>query len=504
MRATAVVAALVAAVRVRAFDVYDVRVLASQLLPVGYTFGDGNTLKELSACRFLPTIGLLETNAAVFVDDNGAVVTGFVKATDSKVHVEPMTYSALDAPADSEGVAVGADGTVFVSTEMHDGDKKLDILEVDVSKGRVIGSPFEIPSKATAESRRNMGFEGLTLAPGAALGLSGAGAYVVTTTEYALAGAAERSHEVYAWALADADIEDPQPPKATLSYEASALATGAPLGVVEFEALERTLLVLERDYSTDLGNTIRLFEASPAGGAFSKRLVFQWDASGLKNRDGAERSALAVDNYEGMCLVPGGSSGRRRLLLVNDDNSNAAQIGTQFVLLELELGAFAPTPAPSSSSRPRRAVKEESGGAWRVAVIVMGVGVGLLLLAAAARYALARHRARAPIISGDPGVALSNLRFNAADLDIPFFSAWFPSKETEPLLCPFVLCVVVIVVSRLRLACCRDATLSAQAPRLPASPIRRQVVRARRPAAVERRAGGAGRARRGLPVNKIL
>ena len=51
-----------------AFEVTEVKVLASKLLPVGHTLKDGQTLSELSACRFV------DTSKALFVDDKGALV----------------------------------------------------------------------------------------------------------------------------------------------------------------------------------------------------------------------------------------------------------------------------------------------------------------------------------------------------------------------------------------------------------------------------------------------
>ena len=46
---------------------------------------------------------------------------------------------------------------------------------------------------------------------------------------------------------------------------------------------------------------------------------------------------LPLDNYEGMALGPRLADGRRTLLLVNDDNFSSHQIGTQFILLALDL-----------------------------------------------------------------------------------------------------------------------------------------------------------------------
>ena len=119
-----------------------------------------------------------------------------------------------------------------------------------------------------------------------------------------------------------------------------------PLGVVELEALPRSLLVLERDYTRGAGNLVRLFEAEPdpdGPGTLAKRLVLEWDAEGARGRDGKRLpGAPPVDNYEGLCLLPADVEERpaahRRILLVNDDNANPTQIGTQLVTAHMQIG----------------------------------------------------------------------------------------------------------------------------------------------------------------------
>ena len=94
-----------------AFEVTEVKVLASQLLPVGHTLRDGQTLSELSACRFV------DATTALFVDDKGALVEADV--TIDPFEVNPKRRTALQPSADSEGIAIERDGTVLVSTEAH-------------------------------------------------------------------------------------------------------------------------------------------------------------------------------------------------------------------------------------------------------------------------------------------------------------------------------------------------------------------------------------------------
>ena len=186
-----------------------------------------------------------------------------------------------------------------------------------------------------------------------------------------------------------------------MSYTAS-LLDGTPLGVVEFEALSSSLLVLERTFQTT--NTIRLYEAAPSDGVFDKKMLIEWDVNGMRNGDGSKISDLQVDNYEGMCLCPDIHGSERRLILVNDDNDNMDQIGTQFVLLALSTGSDT-------------VIDSNRGYAsFRLFLIVVAIGSSIAVCCAGIRYEVRRRKT--PHISGDPGVMLSNLRFDA-DLVIP-------------------------------------------------------------------------------------
>ena len=376
-----------------AFEVTEVKVLASQLLPVGHTLRDGQTLSELSACRFV------DATTALFVDDKGALVEADV--TLDPFEVNPKRRTALQPSADSEGIAIERDGTVLVSTEAHaHKGSDLSIIEVDPITGSVLGAPFAPPQDALDRVFDNKGFEALTLASGRALGLDDE-IFVATAPEYALSGDDETHHDVYAWPVSQGSLTDPPLPSNTMSYAASSL-DGTPLGVVEFEALSTSLLVLERTFQTT--NTIRLYEAAVSDGVFEKKLLIEWDVNGMRNGDQKKISSLPVDNYEGMCLCPEDHGSERRLILVNDENDNQDQIGTQFVLLAL-------------STDSDTVIDSNRGYAsFRLFLIVVAIGSSIAVCCAGIRYEVRRRKT--PHISGDPGVMLSNLRFDA-DLVIP-------------------------------------------------------------------------------------
>lgn len=98
-------------------------------------------------------------------------------------------------------------------------------------------------------------------------------------------------------------------------------------------------LVLERSYSTGVGNSIRIYRVSTFGAS---------DVAGLDSLAGkrirpVRKELLAdlgdldlstVDNIEGMTWGPRLGTGERSLVLVSDDNFSAGQV-TQFIALAL-------------------------------------------------------------------------------------------------------------------------------------------------------------------------
>jgi len=88
--------------------------------------------------------------------------------------------------------------------------------------------------------------------------------------------------------------------------------------------------------------------------ALPKTPLFEWTRTGLVSADGSGTWNVPVDNYEGMALVPSSSTkSGQYLLLVNDDNGNNNQIGTQLVLLRLVEAMLDPIDADESADADR-------------------------------------------------------------------------------------------------------------------------------------------------------
>ncbi|MEU6317578.1 esterase-like activity of phytase family protein [Streptomyces sp. NPDC047009] len=227
------------------------------------------------------------------------------------------------AALDSEGLVVDRDGTRLVTSETEpsvrrysrDG-KILDRLPV----------PDSLRVAPAGRATSNQTFEGLTLLPG--------GHRLLAGMEGSLSGDTAGIVRFQTWtrhgrhfALA-----------AQYGYRAD-----AGLGVSETTATpDGRLLVLERGFTAGYGNTVRLYLAD---------LRHATDTSGIENLTGrtgvrlVKKTLLAdivncpspgatakqpqpnplLDNIEGMTIT-GASHGRLNVLLVSDDNQNAAQI----------------------------------------------------------------------------------------------------------------------------------------------------------------------------------
>ncbi|WP_406008794.1 esterase-like activity of phytase family protein [Streptomyces sp. NBC_00637] len=238
------------------------------------------------------------------------------------------------AALDSEGLAVDRDGTRLVTSETEPSVRRYRAEGEILDRLPVPASLLVAPAgRATA----NQTFEGLTLLPG--------GRTLLASMEYAISGDSAGIVRFQTWTRTRGDHF-----RLAAQY---AYRADAGLGVPEVQALpDGRLLVLERGFTTGVGNTVRLYLADPRHAT---------DTAGVANLTGQDgvrpvrKKLLAdivncpslgataeqpqpnplLDNIEGM-VITGRTKGRVEVLLVSDDNQNAAQT-TRFYRLRVRV-----------------------------------------------------------------------------------------------------------------------------------------------------------------------
>lgn len=226
------------------------------------------------------------------------------------------------APLDSEGLAVDRDGTLLITSETEpsvrrysrDG-KILDRLPV----------PDALRVAPAGRATSNLTFEGLTLLPGGHTLLAG--------MEGSLSGDTPGVVRFQTWTRHGKHFGL----AAQYGYR-----TDTGLGVSETAATpDGRLLVLERGFTAGYGNTVRLYLADlrhatdtsrvetltgQAGVRLARKTLLA-DLAGCPSLGAGARQPQPnplLDNIEGM-TVTCARHGRLSLLLVSDDNQNAAQ-----------------------------------------------------------------------------------------------------------------------------------------------------------------------------------
>ncbi|MGC9536078.1 esterase-like activity of phytase family protein [Streptomyces sp. UG1] len=244
------------------------------------------------------------------------------------------------AALDTEGLVIDRDGTRLISSETEPSVRRYS------RDGRILDRlpvPDALKVAPAGRAVSNGTFEGLTLLPG--------GRTLLASMEYALAGDSSDIVRFQTW-------NRTKHGRFTLGPQ-YAYRADAGLGVPEVQATpDGRLLVLERGWTSGVGNTVRLYLADP------RRAT---DTSGIENLTGQDgvrlvkKTLLAdiaacpslgatakqpqpnplLDNIEGMAIT-GYSKGRKdrkghlRVLLVSDDNQNDVQT-TRFYHLRIRV-----------------------------------------------------------------------------------------------------------------------------------------------------------------------
>ncbi|MGW5085776.1 esterase-like activity of phytase family protein [Streptomyces sp. 067-1] len=224
------------------------------------------------------------------------------------------------AALDAEGLVADRDGTHLVSSETEPSVRRY------ARTGELLGRlpvPDDLRTAPDGRARVNGSFEGLTLLPG--------GRTLLASMEYPLAGDPADLVRFQTWQRTrHGDFRL----GARYTYR-----TDPGLGVSEVTATpDGRLLVLERGFTSGVGNTVRLHLADRPGGrggeALRKRLLADLaDCPSLGATAEQPQPNPLLDNFEGMA-VTGRSGGRLEVLIVSDDNQNDVQT-TRFLRLRV-------------------------------------------------------------------------------------------------------------------------------------------------------------------------
>ncbi|MEU1166203.1 esterase-like activity of phytase family protein [Streptomyces sp. NPDC005921] len=239
------------------------------------------------------------------------------------------------AALDSEGLVVDRDGTRLVTSETEPSIRRYS------ADGKILDRlpvPSSLLVSPAGRATSNQTFEGLTLLNG--------GHILLASMEYALSGDTAGIVRFQTW-------QRTKDNHFRLSAQYAYRTDDPILGVPEVQALpDGRLLVLERGFTSGVGNTVRLFLADPRHAT---------DTSGIENLTGQQGVRLIrktlltdiascpslgatakqpqpnplLDNIEGM-VVTGHDKGGYKVLLVSDDNQNAAQT-TRFYRLSVRV-----------------------------------------------------------------------------------------------------------------------------------------------------------------------
>ncbi|NUP82839.1 MAG: esterase-like activity of phytase family protein [Nonomuraea sp.] len=270
------------------------------------------------------SLAALEDRSSLFgLDARTLQPTGVVQLADEK-----------GAALDSEGLVVDRDGTRLITSETEPSIRRYSRDGTILDRLPVPSSLLVAPAgRATA----NQTFEGLTLLPG--------GRTLLASMENAISGDSTDLVRFQTWTRTKGGHF-----RLGAQY---AYRIDAGLGVPEVQATpDGRLLVLERGFTSGVGNTVRLYLADPRHAT---------DTSGVGNLTGQAgvrvigKTLLAdiadcpslgatakqpqpnplLDNIEGMTIT-GHDHGRLKVLLVSDDNQGATQT-TRFYYLRVRI-----------------------------------------------------------------------------------------------------------------------------------------------------------------------
>ncbi len=342
--------------------VESIDLLGQVVFPTGTTY-NSTVVGGLSGITFDPATGQYlaisddrsQSNPARFytldIDlADGALGAGdvqFTAVTELK-RADGSTYPALSI--DPEGIALGPNGTVFISSEG----------EANVAAGRVF-APFVnqyrradgvlvaelpvpsayTPTPPTSGIRNNLAFESLTISPD--------GKTLVTATENALVQDGPAATTTLT-SPSRVLVYEQGKPKAEYRFDTNRVvrepipATNfATNGLVELLSINDngSYLALERSFSAGIpgtGNDVSLYEFSLDNSSRLKQNGTIGGVAPLRKELVLNLADLGIplDNLEGMTFGPRLADGRRSLVVVSDNNFSATQ-STQFLAFAVDV-----------------------------------------------------------------------------------------------------------------------------------------------------------------------
>lgn len=249
----------------------------------------------------------------------------------------PVLSGESTADWDGEGLVHAADGSFYVVAN----ETTPRIVHVTAT-GEPLGS-VALPPKFADQPRNNKGLESLSLSP--------SGAFLFSCNEAALGRDGPPPTKTAGTAVRILRLPLAGRAAATeYAYRTEPLGegSGGDMGVAEVLALsDESMLVLERGYQSDFGNTVRLFKVNLSGALDVSQMDTLGDAPKVVEKEllvdvvklppgttqhPSKQPNPLLDNYEGMALGPTLADGRRLLLLLSDDNGQATQVARILVL----------------------------------------------------------------------------------------------------------------------------------------------------------------------------
>jgi len=280
---------------------------------------DGVNVSELSGLTY-------DTNGNLLAVDDGSYLFTLDPRTKEPIGVQPLAYPDGKI-LDSEAVAVDRDGTRLITDETQPSIQRF------TRSGKIVGSlpvPDALKVKPAGRASVNLTFEGLALLPG--------GHTLVASMEGALSGDGTSVRRIQTWQRVGGTDTFRLGPQYAFQADAG-------LNISDITSTgDGRLLVLERGYTANVGNTVRVYVADLRHASdVSGTTDVSDDQQGVRYVD---RTLLAdigqcpslgatakqpqpnplLDNIEGVTVSGHTRDGRLNLLLVSDDNENPVQI----------------------------------------------------------------------------------------------------------------------------------------------------------------------------------